>query len=104
MAELDEAAALARLLTQHATTPAAPGLDAVVEALRTALADRQVIGEAMGILMERHRFSSPRAYETLAAMSQNLDVGMPDLAAYVVRTRQDPMTITRGELSDQRAW
>jgi ANTAR domain len=66
------------------------------ESLHGALAKRQMIGEATGILMERHRIDSRDAFAMLVRVSKNLNVKLHLVAERVVFTGQDPSTI-RGE-------
>jgi GAF domain-containing protein len=48
--------------------------------LREAMESRDVIGQAMGILMAQHRITSEEAIERLRAASQRLNVRLRDLA------------------------
>ena len=68
------------------------------DSLRHAVRTRQVIGEATGILMERHRIDSAAAFDLLVRASQNLNVKLRDVAEHVVRTGQDPQTLRRADL------
>ena len=68
------------------------------DSLRLAVRTRQVIGEATGIMMERHRLRSPAAFELLVHASQNLNVKLRAVAAHVVRTGQDPHTLRPQDL------
>jgi transcriptional regulator with GAF, ATPase, and Fis domain len=65
------------------------------ESLRHAVRTRQVIGEATGILMERHRIDSATAFGLLVRASQNLNVKLRTVAEHIVRTGQDPRTLCR---------
>ena len=58
--------------------------------LRRAIGTRQVIGEAVGILMERHRISADDAFERLVSASQNSQVKLRELATRVTETGQEP--------------
>lgn len=51
---------------------------------------RAGIGQAMGILMERHRATPEQAFEMLKVASQNLNIRLRDLAEQVVLTGLDP--------------
>lgn len=69
------------------------------DSLRHAVHTRQMIGEATGILMERHRIDSAAAFELLVRTSQNLNVKLRAVAEHVVRTGQDPQTLRRSDLA-----
>lgn len=71
----------------------------VIASLRSALASRQAIGEATGILMERHRLASREAFQALSESSQRLNVKVRYIAQYVVRTGQNPQTIGPDDLA-----
>jgi transcriptional regulator with GAF, ATPase, and Fis domain len=58
--------------------------------LRDAVASRQVIGEAIGILMERRRLTSAQAFDVLARASQRFNVKLREIAERVVRTGEEP--------------
>jgi hypothetical protein len=58
--------------------------------LRRAIGSRQVIGEAVGILMERHRISAEDAFERLVSASQTSHVKLRELATRVTETGQEP--------------
>ena len=66
--------------------------------LRLALVSRQRIGEATGILMERHRAGFDQCFEMLVRASQRLNVKLRVVAAYVVLTGQDPAAVTAEDL------
>jgi hypothetical protein len=57
-----------------------------VEGLRSALASRDVIGQAKGILMQRHRISASEAFDLLAKTSQARNVKVREIAARLVET------------------
>jgi GAF domain-containing protein len=69
--------------------------------LGTALTSRQAIGEASGILMERHRIGSAEAFARLSAASQRLNVKLWRVAAHVVRTGAEPDEIRLADLSEE---
>lgn len=58
-----------------------------------ALAHRDLIGQAKGILMERHRLSDEEAFQLLVAVSQKRHVKLRKLAESVARTGQDPRDV-----------
>jgi hypothetical protein len=67
--------------------------DAATEAqLREALAMRDVIGQAQGILMERDRISARQAFDVLRRASQHLNIKLRDVAQALVDTGEDPDT------------
>ena len=59
------------------------------ESLQLALKSRDIIGQAMGILMERHGITDKEAFQRLSAASQNLNVRLRDLADQVVLTGEE---------------
>ncbi|MBM9468526.1 GAF and ANTAR domain-containing protein [Nakamurella leprariae] len=62
--------------------------------LRTALASRQEIGTAVGILVERHRITADAAFTLMVAASQRLNVKLRTIAAEVMHTGSDPDDLT----------
>ncbi|MFC8190990.1 GAF and ANTAR domain-containing protein [Cellulomonas sp. NPDC057328] len=56
--------------------------------VRTALASRDVIGQAMGILMERHKLTGDRAFAVLTRVSQDTNRRLRDVADELVATGQ----------------
>lgn len=60
------------------------------EGLREALRSRDVIGQAKGILMERHRIDADDAFALLRERSQHLNVKLRDLAARLADTGDLP--------------
>jgi AmiR/NasT family two-component response regulator len=62
-------------------------LVALVEQLRTALASRDVIGQAKGVLMERHRIDAQEAFDRLVRESQERNVKLRDIAQAMVEAR-----------------
>ncbi len=54
--------------------------------LRTALARRDVIGQAKGILMERHRLTPDAAFALLDRISQETNTKLHDIADQLTRT------------------
>ncbi len=55
-----------------------------------ALVNRTVIGQAEGMLMERYQMSADQAFRVLARVSQQENVKLRDIAAYVVRSGRVP--------------
>jgi AmiR/NasT family two-component response regulator len=58
--------------------------------LERAIASRDVIGQAKGILMERHRISADEAFERLKAASQHQNRKLAALAEELADTGQWP--------------
>jgi hypothetical protein len=58
--------------------------------LRAAVETRQGIGQAVGILMERHHLTAKQGFDLLVRTSQKLNVKLRDLADIVVTTGLDP--------------
>jgi|tagenome__1003787_1003787.scaffolds.fasta_scaffold20010164_1 GAF domain-containing protein len=54
--------------------------------LRTALITRNMIGQAQGILMERHKLTAERAFRVLAQVSQERNIKLRDVAQHLVDT------------------
>ena len=60
--------------------------------LQTALATREMIGQAQGILMERERISPDQAFDVLRQASQHLNVKLRVVAQGLVDTGERPDT------------
>jgi AmiR/NasT family two-component response regulator len=60
--------------------------------LHAALATREIIGQAQGILMERERISADQAFDVLRRASQHLNVKLRDVAQDLVDTGERPDT------------
>ncbi len=58
--------------------------------LRTAMRTRELIGQALGILMERHRLTATQAFDLLVAVSQARHVKLRDLAELLTTTGELP--------------
>jgi hypothetical protein len=61
-------------------------LELEVEHLRRALASRDVIGQAKGILMERYKVTADDAFHLLVKSSQHENVRVADLALQLSQT------------------
>lgn len=82
----DDAVATGAAVATHVALAALSlGEDA---SLRTALASRDLIGQAKGILMERYAVDGAAAFELLARLSQQDNRRLVDIAADVVATRR----------------
>ena len=64
------------------------------EHLRQALASREVIGQAQGILIERERITADQAFDLLRRASQHLNVKLREVAQDVVDTGVAPPSDT----------
>jgi PAS domain S-box-containing protein len=63
--------------------------------LRAAIQSRQVIGQAVGILMERHRLGPTAAFDLLVKASQTSQLKLREVALRVNETGQDPADAAR---------
>jgi GAF domain-containing protein len=87
----DEAKEIATVYAAHASIALA---NRRLQAdLKRAYESRGLIGQAIGILVERHRVTPDAGFEMLIRASQNRHVKLRDLATYVVETGVDPDTI-----------
>ena len=60
--------------------------------LHAALASRETIGEALGILMERERITGHQAFDILRRASQHLNIKLREVAENLIETGEDPDT------------
>jgi GAF domain-containing protein len=58
--------------------------------LRQALASREAIGQAIGILIERHKLTASQAFDLMVHISQRTHVRLRDIAEELVRTGSLP--------------
>ncbi|MET9859943.1 GAF and ANTAR domain-containing protein [Streptomyces smyrnaeus] len=72
------------LLASHAAVALSSARHA--DQLHQALDTRHTIGEAMGIVMERHRLSEDDAFTALRRLSQERNVKLRDIARHVCET------------------
>ena len=63
--------------------------------LRAALATREGVGQAVGILMERHRLTPAAAFDRLVSVSQCAHRKLREVAQHVVETGEDPEQVLR---------
>jgi GAF domain-containing protein len=82
------AVALAGSFAAHAAIAYARTFDR--QNLETALATRNLIGQAQGILMERHKMTADRAFEVLATASQQSNTKLIEIARRLVETGVSP--------------
>jgi hypothetical protein len=61
-----------------------------LEDLRGALASREVIGQAEGILIERERITADQAFGVLRRASQHLNIKLREVAQHLVDTGEVP--------------
>ena len=52
--------------------------------MESALASRDIIGQAKGMLMERYHFDAIRAFDLLARLSQEANTKLADIARELV--------------------
>jgi len=64
----------------------------LIDSLNTALATREVIGQAQGILMERERVGANEAFDILRRASQHLNRKLREVAQELVDTGERPET------------
>jgi GAF domain-containing protein len=62
--------------------------------LHQAIGTRQLIGQAVGILVERHRMTPEAAFALLARRSQETNVSLSSIARVMVETGQEPSEIS----------
>ncbi|HEY3339012.1 MAG TPA: ANTAR domain-containing protein [Propionicimonas sp.] len=58
--------------------------------LREAVEGQKVIGQATGIMMERHRLTATVAFELLRVASQNRNIKLREIARRVIDTGEEP--------------
>jgi transcriptional regulator with GAF, ATPase, and Fis domain len=58
--------------------------------LRAAMATRNLIGQAQGILMERFKVTAEQAFTVLARVSQESNIKLRDVAQRLIDTRETP--------------
>lgn len=75
---------VARLFSSHAQV--ALGFARELESLKGAVGTRQVIGEAMGIVMERYGLTQERSFEFLIRMSQTSNIKLREVARGIVES------------------
>jgi transcriptional regulator with GAF, ATPase, and Fis domain len=78
----DASVEVAELFASHAAV--AMGYVQAVRTLGEAVTSRQVIGEAVGIVMERYQIDDERAFQFLVRTSQDSNVKLREVAAQIV--------------------
>jgi GAF domain-containing protein len=64
--------------------------------LRAALVNRDVIGQAKGIIMERYKLNPDAAFSTLTRISQDRNIKLHEVARQLIETGQLPGTTELG--------
>ncbi|UQX88835.1 GAF and ANTAR domain-containing protein [Jatrophihabitans telluris] len=82
---------LAKIYASHASIVLANR--SLEQDLQVAVDTRGTIGQAMGILIERHRISPKNAFDMLVRGSQQSNMKLRDLAAHIVDTGLDPSAV-----------
>ena len=67
--------------------------------LRAAIASRQVIGEAIGILRAQSDLTSDQAFEMLSKASQRTNVKLRDLAEQIAQRPRNGVTAAVGNMT-----
>jgi GAF domain-containing protein len=80
--------AIAHILARHASVAVAAARR--VANLTAAVDARKIVGEAMGILMERYSLDEDRAFQVLRRYSQNTGRKLRDVALELIGTRKLP--------------
>ncbi|MFG1905607.1 GAF and ANTAR domain-containing protein [Kribbella sp. NPDC048928] len=80
--------AVAHILARHATVALATARRE--ENLRVAVDARKLIGQAMGILMERYDLDSDRAFQVLKRYSQDSNIKLREVAQSLINSRHLP--------------
>lgn len=63
--------------------------------LNEALASRDAIGQAKGLLMQQHDITGQRAFELLVQASQDANIKLTDVATWLVTEHEQPGQATR---------
>ena len=84
----DESQEIGQMLAAHAAVALA-GAEHESH-LRTAVGSRDVIGQAKGILMERHKLTADQAFAVLTRVSQELNRKLADVAGELTATGAVP--------------
>jgi GAF domain-containing protein len=86
---------VAELFATHATT--ALGRARKEDQLNVALQTRKLIGQAIGMVMERHQIDEDRAFHYLARVSQTSNIKLRDVAQELIEQANDK-SHRRGEV------
>ncbi len=80
--------AIAHVLVRHASVAVATARND--ETMSAAVDARMVVGQAMGILMERHDLNADQAFNVLRRYSQDSNTKLRDVAQHLIDTRKLP--------------
>ncbi|ADB31041.1 ANTAR domain protein with unknown sensor [Kribbella flavida DSM 17836] len=80
--------AIAHILARHASVAVASARDG--ETMIAAVDARKLVGQAMGILMERFDLDDAKAFEILKRYSQDTNTKLRDVAQQLIDTRKLP--------------
>jgi GAF domain-containing protein len=83
-----DAQPVAHILARHATVAVATSRR--TENLERAVDARKLVGQAMGILMERYDLDADRAFQVLRRYSQTTNTKLRDVAEQLINTRRLP--------------
>jgi GAF domain-containing protein len=89
----DESVIVGEILAQHAAVGLAGA--AAQEQLQAAVASRDLIGQAKGILMVRDQITGLQAFATLAKASQETNIKLTEVARFVVDQFEKQLPDTR---------
>jgi AmiR/NasT family two-component response regulator len=64
--------------------------------LRAGMETRERIGQAVGVLMERHRLTAQQAFDLLVYVSQRTHRKLREIANWVTETGEDPQAFLQG--------
>jgi GAF domain-containing protein len=78
-----------------AATEAVSDAGQKIDRLKEAMANRNVIGQAQGILMERHKFTAGQAFDRLRTASMSLNRKLRDVARDLSLTGEEALLSTR---------
>ena len=90
----DDSAELGQMLAAHAAVALAGAEHE--DNLRKGISNRDVIGQAKGILMERYKLTADQAFGVLARASQELNRKLVDVARELSDTGAVPVSDRRG--------
>ena len=72
-----------------------------IDQLKEAMTTRTVIGQAQGILMERHKFTAGQAFDRLRTASMNLNGKLRDVAKDLTETGEELAFASRRRVSNK---
>jgi GAF domain-containing protein len=86
-----------------AATEAVDDAGEQIDQLKEAMATRTVIGQAQGILMERHKFTAGQAFDRLRTASMNLNRKLRDVAKELTETGEDLALTPRRRIASEES-